>query len=177
MKLREKGRIMSEIVYLSLGSNIGDRESNIAGAITALGTYSEIYKIQSASFYETEPLFNQDQPKFLNTVVFCSTEFSPFQFLDAVKNIEIMLGRPKIHKKNLPRTIDIDILCFGDKIIETEALTLPHPELHNRLFVLVPFTELDPDFVLPLWNKTIADLLISCPDNTVITKHIIQTNA
>ena len=77
---------MSEIVYLSLGSNIGDRESNIAGAITALGTYSEIHNIQSASFYETEPLLNQDQPKFLNTVVFCSTEFSPFQFLDAVKN-------------------------------------------------------------------------------------------
>ena len=79
---------MSEIVYLSLGSNIGDRESNIAGAITALGTYSEIHNVQSASFYETEPLYNQDQPLFLNTVVCCSTEFSPFQFLDAIKDGE-----------------------------------------------------------------------------------------
>ena len=83
---------MSEIVYLSLGSNIGDRESNIAGGITALGTYSEIHNIQSASFYETEPLFNQDQPKFLNTVVFCSTEFSPFHGGGPLRIINIPLG-------------------------------------------------------------------------------------
>ena len=104
---------MFEIVYLSLGSNLGDREANLASAITALGTYSEIQDVQSASFYETKPLYNLDQPDFLNTVVKCHTGFTPFKMLDAVMNIEILLGRSKKHEKNQPRIIDIDILCLS----------------------------------------------------------------
>ena len=159
---------MSETIYLSLGSNRGDRESNLAAAITALGTYVEVHDIQSASFYSSEPLYNKDQPQFLNTVVRCETELSPLQLLDAIKNIETLIGRPKNHKKNESRTIDIDILCFGDEVIATEELTIPHPDLPNRLFVLIPFTELEPEFVFPLWNKSITDLLIICSDNSLL---------
>ena len=168
---------MSEIVYLSLGSNLGDREANLAGAITALGTYSETQDVQSASFYETKPLYKLDQPDFLNTVVKCQTGFIPFKMLDAVINIEILLGRSKKHEKNQPRIIDIDILCHGDAIIETKELTIPHPGIPTRLFVLVPFTELDPDYILPLWGKSISEMLIHCPDQSVINKHLIQTSA
>ena len=168
---------MPEIVYLSLGSNLGDREANLAGAITALGTYSEIQDVQSASFYETKPLYELDQPNFLNTVVKCQTGFAPIKMLDAVINIETILGRPKKHEKNQPRIIDIDILCHGDAIIETEELTIPHPEIPNRLFVLVPFTELEPDYILPLLEKHISEMLIYCPDQSVIKKHLIQTSA
>jgi 2-amino-4-hydroxy-6-hydroxymethyldihydropteridine diphosphokinase len=93
---------MSEIVCLSLGSNLGDREANLAGAITALGIYSEIQDVQSASFYETKPLYKLDQPDFLNTVVRCHTEFTPFKMLDAVINIEVLLGDQKNMKKINP---------------------------------------------------------------------------
>ena len=103
---------MNELVYLSLGSNIGDREANLAGAITILEEYPENNNLRSASFYSSDPLFDTDQPEFLNTVVEINTTFTPFEFLDEIKNIERLLGRPTNHKKNAPRTIDIDILTW-----------------------------------------------------------------
>ena len=90
---------MSELVVLGLGSNLGDRESNLAAAITSLGIYNDITDINIASFYESEPLYETNQPKFLNTVISCNTEFSAFQLLDAVQHTELLLGRPKKEKK------------------------------------------------------------------------------
>jgi len=86
---------MTELAVLGLGSNLGDRESNLAAAITSLGIYNDISNINSASFYESEPLYEKNQPKFLNTVISCNTEFSAFQLLDAVQHTELLLGRPK----------------------------------------------------------------------------------
>ncbi|MFC1566004.1 2-amino-4-hydroxy-6-hydroxymethyldihydropteridine diphosphokinase [Candidatus Neomarinimicrobiota bacterium] len=168
---------MNELVYLSLGSNIGDREANLAGAITIIEEYPENNNLRSASFYSSDPLFNTDQPEFLNTVVEINTTFTPFEFLDEIKNIERLLGRPTEHKKNDPRIIDIDILTFGDAFLETEELTIPHPGIPYRRFVLVPFNELAPNYIVPGWKITVEELLIRCMDKSKVLKHSIKSNA
>lgn len=168
---------MLEQGFLSLGSNLGDRESNLAGAITALSTYHEINEIKSASFYNSPPLFNSNQPDFLNTVVSYETDFSAFDLFDACQNVEKLLGRPDTHEKNVPRTIDIDILTYGGSFLETEQLSIPHPDLANRKFVLVPWAELAPDFKIPVINITVTELLNLCPDPSNVNKHVMEKNA
>ncbi|MEE8341406.1 MAG: 2-amino-4-hydroxy-6-hydroxymethyldihydropteridine diphosphokinase [Candidatus Neomarinimicrobiota bacterium] len=168
---------MNEKIYLSLGSNIGDREANLAGAITILGNYQENSEFKSASFYSSEPLFNTDQPEFLNTVVKLKTTFTPFEFLDEIKIIEKLLGRPDKHEKNAPRIIDIDILTFGDSFLETKELTIPHPGIPNRRFVLVPFNELAPNYIIHGWNISVKELLNRCNDKSKVLKHAIESNA
>ena len=168
---------MHELAVLGLGSNLGDRESNLAAAITSLGIYNDISDINSASFYESEPLYETNQPKFLNTVISCNTEFSAFQLLDAVQHTELLLGRPKKREKNQPRIIDIDILCYGDSYIETEELIIPHPDIVNRKFVLTPFRELMPDYKIEKIGKTISELLNLCPDKSQVVKHVMEKNA
>jgi len=164
-------------VFLSLGSNIGDRESNLAQATMALSINLNISDIQSSSYYESEPLYNPDQPKFLNSVVSCCTTLKPFEFLDVVKRIETMLGRTDPREKNQPRTIDIDILLHGDAVLETEELVLPHPMMGLRKFVLLPFEEIASDFQIPHLNLTVKDLLNHCPDTTTVFKHLMKTQA
>tara|TARA_Y100000996_G_C22531801_1_gene646759 strand:- start:1144 stop:1650 length:507 start_codon:yes stop_codon:yes gene_type:complete len=168
---------MSAKVYLSLGSNIGDRESNLAQATMALSINLDITNIQSSSFYESEPLYNTDQPKFLNSIVSCNTSLRPFDFFDVTERIEKMLGKKKNLKKNHPRTIDIDILVYGNSFLETEKLTLPHPMIALRKFVLIPFNEIAPDFKIPNIDMTVKKLLENCPDNTSVTKHYMKTQA
>ncbi len=168
---------MSVKIYLSLGSNIGDREANIAGAITILSNYNENKNLRSASFYNTEPLFNTEQPEFLNTVIELNTTFTAFEFLDETKSVEKLLGRSEKREKNAPRTIDIDILTFGDSFIETEELTIPHPGIPYRKFVLVPFYELAPEYMISGWNVSVDELLQRCVDKSIVSKHIIESNA
>ena len=168
---------MPELAVLGLGSNLGDRESNLAAAITSLGIYNDISDINSASFYESEPLYETNQPKFFNTVISCNTEFSAFQLLDAAQHTELLLGRPKEREKNQPRIIDIDILCHGDSYIETEELIIPHPDIVTRKFVLVPFCELMPDYKIEKIGKTISELLNLCPDQSQVVKHVMEKNA
>lgn len=167
----------SEQVYLSVGSNLGDRESNLAQAITALGINHDINDFQSSSFYDTEPLYFTEQGYFLNTVVGCSTNLSPFDFLDVTRRVEQMLGRPKIRGKNMPRIIDIDILVHGKSVLETEELTLPHPQLATRRFVLIPFEEIAPNFQVPVYNSTVRELLAYCPDSSYVAMHYMEKEA
>ena len=167
----------SNMVYLSLGSNIGDRESNLAQATMALSINFEISDIISSSYYETEPLYNEGQPDFLNSVVRFSTTLKPFDVLDIVQKVERMLGRPEKREKNQPRLIDIDILFHGDAVIETEELSLPHPMVSLRKFILIPFAEIEPDFQIPHSNLTIKDLINHCPDNSRVIKHQMDTQA
>ena len=168
---------MPELAVLGLGSNLGDRESNLAAAITSLGIYNDISAINSASFYESEPLYETNQPKFLNTVISCNTEFSAFQLLDAVQHTELLLGRPKEREKNQRRIIDIDILCYGDSYIATKELVIPHQDIINRKFVLVPFCELMPDYKIEIIGKTISELLNIFPDQSQVVKHVMEKNA
>jgi len=163
--------VNSTSIFLSLGSNLGDREANLAGAITILGEYNENNKLNRASFYNTEPVFNKGQPDFINTVVNLDTIFDPFEFLDEIKKIEELLGRPRKRKKNTARTIDIDILTFGDSFIETAELTIPHVGIPFRRFVLVPFVELAPNYIIHGWNVSIKELLKNCSDKSTVTKY------
>ena len=168
---------VSNKVFLSLGSNIGDRESNIAQAISAIEISRGIENIKSASFYHTEPLYNKDRGYFINTVIGLDTFLKPFELLDLVKKIEIMLGRKKRRKKNMPRTIDIDILVHGDSIIETEELIIPHPNLIHRKFVLIPFDEIAPDYKIPLMKLTVHELLVNCVDGSFVGLHDMENKA
>ena len=168
---------MPDSGFLSLGSNIGDRESNLASALTALATYHEINDIKSASYYNSPPLFNADQPEFLNTVISYKTDFSAFELFDACQIVEKLLGRSKKREKNSPRTIDIDILTYGSSYLETEQLTIPHTDLANRKFVLLPWAELAPNYIVPVYNLTVSKLLSMCLDTSNVTKHVMEKNA
>ena len=151
-------------VYLSIGSNIGDRESNIASSIAMLGSYIEISKIRSSSFYKTEPLYNENQPSFLNIVLELETTLTAFQLLDKIHEIERMLGREEKRQKNQPRTIDIDIIIFKDSFIDTPDLQVPHQGALLRKFVMVPLSELASEEIFP---KT--DGFLGCIDGFVTT--------
>jgi len=120
---------MSELVYLGLGSNIGDRETYLFSAITALDVRQDINVNRTASIYETDPLINQDQALFLNTVVELSTALDPEEMLQVCQGIELMLGRPETHEKYAPRVIDLDILAYETKMVELSHLIIPHPGL------------------------------------------------
>ncbi len=164
-------------VYLSLGSNLGDRESNLAQATIALSINFDIKDIVSSSYFESEPLYNIEQPDFLNSVVKFMTSLKPFEILDVIQKVEKMLGRSKRREKNQPRIIDIDILFHGDSVIETEKLVIPHPMISLRKFVLIPFAEIEPDFNIPHSNISINDLINNCPDTSRVVRHYMDTQA
>ena len=168
---------MSDTIYLSLGSNLGDKESNIASCIAMLGAYVENTNIRTSSFYISEPLYNTNQPSFVNIIVELKTTFTPFQFLDKIHDIEKMLGRKIDREKNAPRTIDMDIVLFGDAFMETAELTIPHSHALLRKFVLVPLAELVPDKIFPGTKHKMIDLLEKCPDTSTVDKYLIDKKA
>lgn len=146
---------MHKTVYLSLGSNLGDREANLRTAVEKLKQIGN--PIAVSSFYETEPVEVTSQPWFLNCAVKLDTEKMPRQLIAAILALEQEMGRQRKQKKG-PRTIDIDILLFGSSIIEIPSLTIPHPKLHERRFVLEPLTEIAPDARHPVFKRTIREL-------------------
>jgi len=149
-------------VYLSFGSNVGDREANLRAAIDALPLVSVRVK-QLSSIYETEPVDYLDQPWFLNCVVEAETELAPHALLEALRSIESQLGSQKQFAKG-PRKIDLDILLYGSETIDTPDLQIPHPRMHLRRFVLTPLAEIAPDLKHSAWPGTTADLLQSVAD-------------
>ena len=167
----------NEVVFLSLGSNLGDRESNLAQATIALSINYQISDIVSSSYYESEPLYKKDQPFFMNSILQFSIKLKPFDILDITQKVEKMLGGSEEKEKNQPRIIDIDILFHGDAVLETETLIIPHPMLSLRKFVLIPFVELAPEFNIPHTNLKINDLLENCPDNSTVKKYQINNQA
>ncbi len=144
-------------VYLSLGSNVGEREQNLEKAITLLEE-AGVHLLRRSHTYETEPQDVHDQPWFLNLVLEAETELFPKQLLARAQKIERELGRKRLRPKG-PRTIDIDILLFGDAVIETDALTVPHPRMCERRFVLEPLAELAPELRHPVTRQTVRDML------------------
>ena len=143
-------------VYLGLGSNMGNRQNNLDRALELLSQRLRVAKISSV--YETEPIGDINQPRFLNLVCQIYTSLAPMALLTLAKGIESRLGRTS-GKSNAPRPIDIDILFYSDQIIETPELIIPHPRLVERAFVLVPLAEIAPYLVHPVSGKTIKELL------------------
>lgn len=147
------------IVYLSLGSNKGDRIGYIQQATSLLGLADGISIIRTSAFYETEPWNMNSKTWFVNAVVEVKTSLSPEALLEECQRTERQLGRtPKTSTEYEDRTIDIDILFYGKEIINEENLTIPHKFVHLRAFTLVPLLELIPDFEHPVLHKTIAEL-------------------
>ena len=154
---------MKKTVYLSLGSNLGDRATNLRTAIEHLGELGAV--VGRSSLYETEPVEMERQPWFLNCVVALETELMPKQFLARTITIEQKMGRRRTQPKG-PRTIDIDILLFGGSVVDTSALTIPHPAMHERRFVLEPLTEIAPDLRHPVFKKTVREMLAALPSKS-----------
>ena len=146
-----------KIVYLSLGSNVGDRETHLARARERLAS-EDTHILRASGIYETEPRDFPDQAWFLNQVVEIETDLFPKQLLTRVQKIELALGRVPTHPKG-PRTIDIDILLYGDTILSNPVLEIPHARLADRRFVLEPLAELVPDLRHPRTNATVREML------------------
>jgi 2-amino-4-hydroxy-6-hydroxymethyldihydropteridine diphosphokinase len=158
---------VNKIAFLSLGSNVGDRVANLKVAIERIGTLGEV--IATSSIYETEPVEFLAQPWFLNCVVKLGTEKMPKQLLAAILTIEKEMGRHRQQKKG-PRTIDIDILLFGNSVVEAEGLTIPHPSMHERRFVLEPMSEIAPEVRHPVFKKRMRELLEKLPAGQIVKK-------
>jgi 2-amino-4-hydroxy-6-hydroxymethyldihydropteridine diphosphokinase len=145
------------IVYIGIGSNVGDKEKNCREAIKELGELSSV-KIRSRSgFYITDPVGGPPQDDFVNTVVKEETTLSPDECLKEFKRVEKKMGRTK-SPRNHPRVIDVDILMYGDMVLSKATLTIPHPRMHERYFVLRGFVEIAPEVVHPVLHKTIREL-------------------
>jgi 2-amino-4-hydroxy-6-hydroxymethyldihydropteridine diphosphokinase len=155
---------MKQTVYLSLGSNLGDRAKNLRDAIAALEGKG-VHVIRVSSFYETEPVDYLNQPWFLNCVLQAETELPALDLLHALREIETQMGSTKIIAKG-PRLIDLDILLYGNEVIDAPELQVPHPRMHLRRFVLQPLAEIAPTLHHPVLQQTISNLLATTEDQS-----------
>ncbi len=146
---------MFSLAYLSLGSNVGDREAHLRDALARLRAAGRVVAV--SSFYETEPVEFTRQPWFLNCAVALETKQTPRQLMAMILRIEGEMGRHRVQKKG-PRSIDIDILLFDKTIMDSKELTIPHHAMHQRRFVLEPLAEIAPELLHPILKKTISEL-------------------
>lgn len=156
-------------VLLAFGSNLGDKITNISNALNLLNNSSNLKLIKSSSFYSSEPMGYANQPWFINSAALFTTSLSPSALNSVTKQIEKQLGRIDRGRWH-EREIDIDILLYNRHIMKTQMLTIPHKDLHNRLFVLVPAAEIAPDMIHPVFNLSIANLLANCKDILKLNK-------
>ena len=157
-----------KLVYLSLGSNLGDRAAHLQRALDELATAGlEVARV--SPFFRTEPLDYRPQPWFLNGVAEIRTELLPLRLLSTLQRIERKMGRRRTLPKG-PRTIDLDILFYDNAVVRAPALTIPHPRIGERKFVLVPLGELVPDFRHPVTRKTVREMLSETADRSQIVR-------
>jgi 2-amino-4-hydroxy-6-hydroxymethyldihydropteridine diphosphokinase len=156
------------LVYLALGSNVGNREENLREAMRRLQQAGVVAK-RASSIYETAPVDYLDQAWFLNSVLEAETDLPPQELLRRLRDIESAMGSNKPFAKG-PRLIDLDILLYGDETIATPDLQVPHPRMLQRRFVLVPLAEIAPDYRHPSWQGTVPELLQKTPDRSEVRK-------
>ena len=153
--------------FLMFGSNLGDRYEFLRRGFDMVTNLSKVKLLRTSRIYETEPVGVTDQPRFLNNATCILTSLSPYELLGKIKEIEKEIGRlPRGRWRE--REIDIDIIFYGDEKIHTKELTLPHPEAHLRRFVLEPLNEIAPNYLHPVFRKTIHQLLLECEDNSSV---------
>ena len=158
---------MATLAYLSLGSNIGSREAHLREAqdrLTAVGRVTTV-----SSFYETEPVEFTEQPWFLNCAIALETRLTPQELMTAILGIEKAMGRQRLQKKG-PRMIDIDILLFANAVLDSAEVTIPHPAMSERRFVLDPLAEIAAEARHPVLNKTIRELRDALPSGAMVRK-------
>jgi len=157
-------------IFLGLGSNIGNREQFLKEAVQSLNN-SDNFQISNIScLYETEPKYFREQARFYNLVLEGVSELAAADLLDFSEHIETQLGRDFQQKRNGPRKIDIDILFFSDSVISSALLTIPHQKIAERRFVLQPITDIAPDYIHPVKNRTMQELLNNCSDTDQVEK-------
>ena len=157
-----------DLVYIGLGSNLGDRLGWLRAAAEALES-AGIPILQRSSFYRTEPVEVVDQEEFINQVLECSSAFPAPRILEACLRIERSLGRVRTREKG-PRTVDLDLLLQGDRVLKTAGIEVPHPRMHLRAFVLVPLVEIAPEVRHPVLGLTARELLARCPDRSRVER-------
>jgi 2-amino-4-hydroxy-6-hydroxymethyldihydropteridine diphosphokinase len=155
-----------DIAFLSAGSNMGDRKANLRRAFASLQEAGARTK-RISSFYETEPVGFQEQPWFLNVAIEVETRFTPAELLETCQAIESAQGRIRSFQ-NAPRPLDLDILLFGNLVIDDPRLVIPHPRLAERRFVLEPLAQIAPDVLHPILKKSIRSLLEACEDSSTV---------
>jgi len=160
-------------VFLSLGSNLGDREKNLRQAMAALPA-AGVTMVRASSIYLTEPVDFVDQPWFLNCVVEAETALAPLELLAALQGIEARLGSKKEFRKG-PRLLDMDVLLYGLKTIHTPELEVPHPRMTERRFVLAPLAELAPALRHPSWAVSAQELLLRSPDHSAVSVYSVPS--
>src|SRR5216684_6779152 len=158
--------MVEKTVYLSLGSNVGDRAKNLRAAIAALAE-AGVRVTKISAFYETEPVDFLEQAWFLNCAVEGETGVPALDLLRALRGIELRLGSRKLVAKG-PRLIDMDILLYGSEVLDTPELQVPHPRMHLRRFVLVPLAEIAPTLKHPSWPKTVSEMVSATTDSSEV---------
>lgn len=158
---------MAEIAYLSLGSNLGDRAANLREALAQLAAAGAV--LSTSAFYETQPVDVPDQPWFLNCVAALETAQTPKELLQTALQVEASMGRMRLRHKG-PRNIDVDLLLFGDRVIDEPGLKVPHPAMHQRRFVLEPLAEIAPGARHPGLKKTAKEMLAGLPAGPRVRK-------
>ena len=163
--MRRETSLVGETAYLSLGSNLGDRAANLREALAQLDVAGRLLAV--SAFYETQPVDVPDQPWFLNCVAVIETDTTPRELLQLALRVEAAMGRLRMREKGA-RKIDIDIVLFGDSVVDEPGLKIPHPAMHQRRFVLEPLVEIAPEARHPALGKTAQELLTALPGGQTV---------
>ena len=166
----------NEEIYIGLGSNIEDRYLNMEKGINLINSHPHIWVTKKSKVYQSPPLYNHNQNFFYNMVIMIETNLLPIDLLKFLQKIETKIGRKKTNKKNMPRELDLDLLAYGNIEINTKILTLPHPKIKERKFVLKPWNDIAPDFYLKKYSNNISNLLLLTSDHSKINMVLILEN-
>ena len=158
-------------LYLGFGSNLGDSGHLVTRAIKEVASNPHIEFVKQSSLWRTEPLYDRNQPDFVNAVVKYNSDLDPEEILKYTSEIETRFFRQRDPNRPMgPRTLDIDIVFYGDMVYQTEKVTIPHPRFHERKFILFPMSEIDVNYIVPGTSLNIADYILRCPDKSKLEK-------